>query len=158
VEVAMQNVTASTGAPAMDEVAADETNRLIASSKVEGTAVYNGQGERLGEVYNFMVDKYSGQVAYAVLSFGSFLGMGGSYHPLPWKILTYDTKRGGYVVDLDKDRLKEAPSYSGSETPNWDDQNWGTRIDAYYDRPNQPRDETKAGATVDDTFPLEPTA
>ena len=154
----MQNVTASTGAPTMDEVAANETNRLIASNKVEGTAVYNCQGERLGEVYNFMVDKYSGQVAYAVLSFGSFLGMGGSYHPLPWKILTYDTKRGGYVVDLDKDRLKEAPSYSGSEAPNWDDQNWGTRIDAYYDRPNQPRDETKAGATVDDTFPLEPTA
>jgi hypothetical protein len=64
-------------------VATDETNRLIASSKVEGTAVYNRQGERLGSVYNFMVDKVSGQVAYAVMSFGGFLGIGDSYHPLP---------------------------------------------------------------------------
>ena len=57
-------------------VAADETDRLIASNKVEGTAVYNRTGERLREIYNFMFDKYSGQVAYAVMSFGGFLGMG----------------------------------------------------------------------------------
>ena len=69
----MQTTTrAGTGS----SVATDETDRLIASNKVEGTAVYNRQGERLGEVYNFMVDKRSGQVAYAVLSFGGFLGMG----------------------------------------------------------------------------------
>ena len=86
-------------------VATDETDRLIASNKVEGTAVYNRQGERLGSVYNFMVDKRSGQVEYAVMSFGGFLGIGDSYHPLPWKSLTYDTSQGGYVVDLDKDRL-----------------------------------------------------
>src|SRR5207342_3019656 len=69
----------------------EETNRLIASDQVEGTAVYNTQAERLGSVYNFMVDKRSGQVEYAVMSFGGFLGMGDSYHPLPWKTLTYDT-------------------------------------------------------------------
>ena len=85
----------------------DETDRLIASNKVEGTAVYNRQGERLGSVYNFMVDKRSGQVEYAVLSFGGFLGIGDSYYPLPWKSLKYDTGQGGYVVDLDKDRLQE---------------------------------------------------
>ena len=88
--------------PAADEggaIAADETDRLIASNKVEGTAVYNRTGEHLGEVYNFMVDKYSGQVAYAVMSFGGFLGIGEKYHPLPWKVLTYDTSLGGYVVD-----------------------------------------------------------
>ena len=76
------------------DVAADETGRLIASNKVEGTAVYNREGERLGSVYNFMVDKVSGQVAYAVMSFGGFLGIGDSYHPLPWKSLTYDTEHG----------------------------------------------------------------
>jgi hypothetical protein len=102
-------------------VATDETDRLIASNKVEGTAVYNRKGERLGEVYNFMVDKRSGQVAYAVMSFGGFLGMGQSHHPLPWKVLTYDTGLGGYVVDLDRDRLQNAPSYVASETPNWSD-------------------------------------
>jgi hypothetical protein len=113
-------------------VATDETDRLIASNKVEGTAVYNRQGERLGSVYNFMVDKRSGQVEYAVMSFGGFLGIGDSYHPLPWKSLTYDTNQGGYVVDLDKNRLQGAPSYSSSEAPDWSDPSYGRRIDDYY--------------------------
>ena len=91
-------------------VATDETDRLIASNKVEGTAVYNRQSERLGSVYNFMVDKRSGQVEYAVMSFGGFLGIGDSYHPLPWKSLTYDTSQGGYVVDLDKNPCKGHPA------------------------------------------------
>ena len=99
--------TTGTGA---SSVATDETDRLIASDKVEGTAVYNRQGERLGEVHDFMVDKRSGQVEYAVMSFGGFLGIGQSYHPLPWQALTYDTHKGGYVVDLDKDRLQARPA------------------------------------------------
>jgi hypothetical protein len=109
-------------------VATDETDRLIASNKVEGTAVYNRQGEHLGEVYNFMVDKYSGQVAYAVMSFGGFLGIGESYHPLPWRVLDYDTRMGGYVVDLDKEKLRGAPSFARDETPEWN-REWGTRVD-----------------------------
>src|ERR671926_529074 len=106
---------------AATSVPVDETDRLISSSKVEGTAVYNTQGERLGTVSNFMVDKFTGQVAYAVLSFGGFLGLGESYHPLPWKVLTYDTKMGGYVVDLDKSKLEGAPSYTSGSEPNWGD-------------------------------------
>ena len=97
--------------PGGEGVAIDETKRLIASSKVEGTPVYNRAGENLGSVLNFMVDKYTGQVAYAVMSFGGFLGLGESYHPLPWKALTYDTRLGGYVVDLDKDQLADAPRH-----------------------------------------------
>jgi hypothetical protein len=124
--------TSTTAGPGTGAVATDETDRLIASDKVEGTAVYNRQGERLGSIYNFMVDKRSGQVEYAVLSFGGFLGIGDSYHPLPWKALTYDTSEGGYVVDLDKDRLQGAPSYSGSEAPDWSDPSFGRRIDDYY--------------------------
>ena len=127
----MQTTTTGTGTGA-GGVATDETDRLIASNKVEGTAVYNRQGERLGEVYNFMVDKRSGKVEYAVMSFGGFLGLGQSYHPLPWRVLTYDTGKGGYVVDLDKDRLRGAPSYTGSEAPNWRDPAYGRRIDDYY--------------------------
>ena len=115
-----------------DNIAIDETDRLIASDKVEGTAVYNRQGERLGTVHNFMVDKYTGQVAYAVMSFGGFLGMGESYHPLPWKVLTYDTRMGGYVVDLDKSKLEGAPSYTASESPDWSDRGYGRRIHDYY--------------------------
>jgi len=87
--------------------ATDETSDLIASNKVEGTAVYDSDGERLGTVYNFMVNKRSGQVAYAVMSFGGFLGIGESYHPLPWKALTYDTRQSGYVVEVSRERSRE---------------------------------------------------
>jgi hypothetical protein len=92
-------------------LATDETWSLIASDKVEGTAVYDGGGEKLGSVYNFMVNKRSGYVAYAVMSFGGWLGMGEKYHPLPWSTLTYDTDLGGYRVGVSKDRLRNAPSY-----------------------------------------------
>jgi sporulation protein YlmC with PRC-barrel domain len=113
------------------DVATDETDRLIASNKVEGAAVYNRQGERLGSVYNFMVDKYTGKVAYAVMSFGGFLGIGDSYHPLPWKSLTYDRSIGGYVVELDRSKLEGAPSYRPDEDP-WTDRDYGRRVYDYY--------------------------
>ena len=113
-------------------VATDETDRLIASDKVEGTPVYNPAGERIGEVYNFMVDKYSGRVAYAVMSFGGFLGIGQKYHPLPWRMLTYDTDLTGYVVDLDQEMLKGAPSFARDEVPDWGSRDWDTCIHDYY--------------------------
>jgi hypothetical protein len=105
-------------------VAKDETHDLIASNKVEGTAVYGRDGERLGSVYNFMVGKRSGQVAYAVMSFGGWLGMGERYHPLPWDALTYDTDLGGYVVGLTKERLRNAPSHSSDQNTTFDDAYW----------------------------------
>ena len=115
-------------------VATDETGELIASNKVEGTEVYNRQGEHLGEVYNFMVNKRSGQVEYAVMSFGGFLGVGESYHPLPWKALTYDTAQGGYVVDFDKRKLEGAPSYRAGGEPTYD-RAYGERVYGYYGLP-----------------------
>ena len=130
-----QRYTTGVGSGSSDStsgVAKDETDRLIASNKVEGTAVYNRQGEHLGQVYNFMVDKYTGQVAYAVMSFGGFLGLGESYHPLPWKVLTYDTKLGGYVVDLDRSKLENAPSYAAGSEPNWGDRAYGKGVHDYY--------------------------
>jgi hypothetical protein len=116
----------------------DETMRLIASDKVEGTAVYSRQGDRLGTVHNFMVDKYTGQVAYAIMSFGGFLGMGESYHPLPWRVLKYDVTQGGYVVDIDKSRLEKAPSYRENTLPNWADRDYGLGIDKYWGVPPYP--------------------
>lgn len=114
------------------EPATDETAELIASDKVEGTAVYDRQGNKLGSVHNFMVNKRSGQVAYAVMSFGGFLGIGESHHPLPWSELTYDTSLGGYVVNLTRERLEGAPTYSATDAPTWDDPAYTRRIDDYY--------------------------
>ena len=116
-----------------DRLAADETDRLISSEKVEGTAVYNRNGDHLGSIHHLMIDKYTGQVAYVVMSFGGFLGIGESYHPLPWKMLTYDTRLGGYVVDhLDRSRLERAPSYTSRDMPNWSDRAYTSRIDQYW--------------------------
>ncbi|AEG50631.1 PRC-barrel domain protein [Sphingobium chlorophenolicum L-1] len=115
----------------VDTIETDETSRLIASNKVEGTAVYNRQNERLGSIYNFMVDKKNGQVEYAVLQFGGFLGIGNDYYPLPWSILSYDTSQGGYVIDLDKDVLEQAPRYSAGNEPAYD-KNYGNSVYDYY--------------------------
>ena len=116
----------------MGRLATDETNRLISSDKVEGTPVYNPKGERLGKVHHLMIDKYTGHVAYAVMSFGGFLGIGEKYYPLPWKMLTYDPRMGGYVVDLDRDRIEKAPSYTDRDMPDWSDRSYIKRIEEYW--------------------------
>lgn len=95
----------------------DENIRLISSSKVEGTAVVGRNGESLGKIENFMVDKYSGRVAYAVLSFGGTFGLGESLFPLPWSYLTYDEHKDGYVLDLTKEQLANAPKFTKSDAP-----------------------------------------
>jgi len=65
------------------------------------------------------------------MSFGGFLGVGDSYHPLPWNVLTYDTSRGGYVVDLDKQVLQDAPSYKSGQEPEYD-RAYGEQVYGYY--------------------------
>ena len=109
----------------------DETNRLISSEKVEGTSVYNRNGDHLGTVDHLMIDKFTGHVEFVVMSFGGFLGIGESYHPLPWKVLTYDTHMGGYVIDADRSRLERAPRYTSSSMPDWD-RPYRSRIDEYW--------------------------
>jgi hypothetical protein len=86
----------------------DENAAVISAGKVTGTAVYNTAGEHLGEIHDVMLDKRSGKIAYAVMSFGGFLGLGERYHPLPWATLKYDTRQGGYVVGVTIDQLKGA--------------------------------------------------
>lgn len=113
------------------DIATNETSGLIASNKVEGTAVYNRDGEKLGSIYNFMVDKRDGKVEYAVLQFGGFLGIGSDYYPLPWEMLTYDTAQGGYVVTLDKAVLDKAPRYTRDAEPSFDRQ-YGRDVYGYY--------------------------
>jgi sporulation protein YlmC with PRC-barrel domain len=108
-----------------------EGGALIASDRVEGTTVYNRQGDKLGHISNFMVDKRSGQVRYAVLSFGGFLGIGNDHYPLPWSMLEYDTGKGGYVVELDKAVLDNAPRYEAQSRPDYDER-YGRSVYDYY--------------------------
>lgn len=112
-------------------LARDETGHLIASNKVEGTAVYGRDGERLGDIYNFMVDKRSGHVEYAVMSYGGFLGMGMRYYPLPWDMLSYDTRQGGYRVQLTERDLESAPSFDRNSEPRYD-RSYSGRVHDYY--------------------------
>jgi hypothetical protein len=122
----------SANMPRSGDVATNETYNLIPADKVTGTAVYNRQGEKLGSVYDVMLNKTTGQVAYAIMSFGGFLGMGESYHPLPWRALRYDTRQDGYIVDIDRQRLEAAPNYTASAEPDWSDRGYGQSIDRYY--------------------------
>jgi sporulation protein YlmC with PRC-barrel domain len=113
----------------------DTTNpagTLIAAHQVQGTTVYNIAHEKLGSVEDIMIDKASGRIAYAVLSFGGFLGIGDRFYPLPWEKLRYNTQVGGYVVDVDRETLEGAPSYTDTETASWDDKTWGRDVYAHY--------------------------
>ena len=110
----------------------EETPSLISASKVQGTSVYNAAGEDLGSVHDLMIDKRSGEVAYAVMSFGGFLGIGERYHPLPWHLLTYDEDKGGYNVDLSTERLRAGPSYSELELDRFIGEGGGRQVKDYY--------------------------
>jgi len=112
--------------------ALDENASVISASKVTGTKVFNTNGDHLGEIHDVMLDKRSGKIAYAVMSFGGFLGIGERYHALPWSALKYDTRQGGYVVGLSVEQLKGAPTYAADELPTWGDRAYEARIHEYY--------------------------
>lgn len=78
-----------------------------------------------------MVEKRSGKVEYAVLQFGGLFGLGSDYYPLPWDVLTYDTDQGGYVVNLDKSVLEQAPRYAGDSEPAFD-RDYGREVYGHY--------------------------
>ncbi|MFM9978440.1 MAG: PRC-barrel domain-containing protein [Sphingomonadaceae bacterium] len=115
----------------METTTASGHTSLIASDRVEGTTVYNRQGEKLGTVHNLMIDKMSGEVEYANLSFGGLFGIGSSLHPLPWDVLDYSDEQGGYVVDLDPEMLKNAPSYERETSPAFD-RDYNRGVNEYY--------------------------
>lgn len=117
--------TSTTSGPVQDPD--DTSGGLIAASKVNGTVVYDLKGDRIGKVEDIMVDKLSGQVRYAVLSFGGFLGIGSEYYPLPWQKLHYDTGLGGFRLDITRETLEKAPKYSPDTS--WSD--WRA-VDTYY--------------------------
>jgi hypothetical protein len=110
-----------------------DTPTLIASDRVEGTPVYGADGRHIGHIERIILEKRGGRVAYAVLSFGGFLGMGQNHYPLPWDILRYDEQLDGYRVDLTKEQVEGAPRVS-DEGSDWYRDN-GRRVYDYYGVP-----------------------
>jgi PRC-barrel domain len=111
---------------------ARETISLIASDKVEGTNVYRSDGEKIGEIERVMIDKITGKVAYAVMSFGGFFGVGEHYYPVPWSLLTYNDRLGGYEVNISDQQLRDAPKYARNASWDWADRNRGQQVNEYY--------------------------
>jgi hypothetical protein len=109
-----------------------ETGNLIGSDKVEGTAVYGGDKAKIGSIERVMIDKQSGRVSYAVLSFGGFLGIGDDHYPLPWQSLKYDTNLGGYVTGITEQQLRGAPKYGNDNSWNWSDPERARAVNDYY--------------------------
>src|SRR6266700_2682275 len=109
-----------------------ETSNLIGSDKVEGTPVCRPNGDRVGQIERIMIDKLGGKVAYAVMSFGGFLGMGEDYYPLPWSVLTYNPALGGYEINVTEQQLKNAPNYSRHDSRDWADRARTEKVSHYY--------------------------
>jgi hypothetical protein len=95
---------------------------IIESDRVEGTAVFDANGRRIGEIQRLLIEKVSGQVLYADMTFGGFLGLGAHHHTIPWGKLAYDTTLGGYRTDITEEQVRGAPTFSAGETA-WSDRN-----------------------------------
>jgi hypothetical protein len=108
---------------------------LIESDRVEGTTVYDPKGTNIGSIKRLMIEKLSGRVAYAVASFGGFLGMGEDHYTLPWNKLTYDTGLGGYRTDVTEDQLRGAPAFSRDRNYTWSDRERERELHDYWRSP-----------------------
>ena len=105
---------------------------LIESDRVEGTTMYDPRGNDIGSIKRLMIDKLSGRVAYAVMSFGGFLGIGEDEYAIPWSKLTYDPSLGGYRTDITEDQLKGAPAFSRDRQYDWSDREREQELHDYY--------------------------
>lgn len=105
---------------------------LISSERVQGTTVYGMDGRQIGEIDHLMIEKISGKVAYAVMSFGGFLGLGESHYPIPWGSLHYNTELQGYQTNVTEDQLRDAPEFSDDS---WTDPTWERRVHDHYRAP-----------------------
>lgn len=105
---------------------------LMGAETLVGNDVYNCQDEDIGDIKEIMLDMSSGKVCYAVLSFGSFLGMGEKLFAVPWTALKLDTEHKRFILDVTKDRLKDAPGFDKSDWPDMADNSWSNDIHTYY--------------------------
>jgi sporulation protein YlmC with PRC-barrel domain len=104
-------------------------HQLISSEDVEGTKVYDPKGSKIGEIDHLMIDKISGRVTYAVMSFGGFLGLGHSHYPLPWSALKYNVRLDGYETNVTEQQLRDAPAFSDDS---WQSRDWETKTHTHY--------------------------
>lgn len=114
------------------EVMARETARLIASDKVEGTPVRRSNGDKLGTIQRVMIDKRTGKVAYAVMTFGGFLGIGDEYRALPWSVLRYNPELDAYELNVTEDQLRNAPALATGWDTGVIGRDWERNIHDYY--------------------------
>lgn len=105
---------------------------LMGANTLVGNDVYNRQEESLGDIKEIMLDTHTGRVSYAVLSFGGFLGMGEKLFAVPWSALTLDPANKRFILDIGKERLKDAPGFDKDHWPNMADQTWTREIHSYY--------------------------
>jgi len=108
------------------------TPTTVSASKVIGEAVVNRQDESIGEIHELVIDTDSGVIAYAVLSFGGFLGVGNKLFAIPWRALELSPKEMKLILNVDKEVLKNAPGFDKEHWPNFADRTWGQSIYKYY--------------------------
>ncbi|MGA0598598.1 PRC-barrel domain-containing protein [Enterovirga sp. CN4-39] len=125
-------VTGQTSGDAAAGIPTPAGNSLIASDRVEGTPVRRPDGEKIGTIERLMIDKLSGKVAYAVMSFGGFLGLGEDYHTIPWSALKYNTALDAYEMNLTEDQLRDAPRRTGEGRDPSFDRDWEEHVHRYY--------------------------
>jgi hypothetical protein len=118
----------------MDETATSTrpSRAFIESDRVEGTAVHDTDGKRLGYIKRLIIEKVSGRVSYVVISFGD---ADESPHAVPWGKLQYDSSLGGYHTNITERQLREAPAFARQEDHDWSDLERGDELDAYYSIP-----------------------
>ena len=107
---------------------------LLSASTITGDEVYNMQDEELGTIHDVMLDITEGKIRYAVLSSGGFLGMGDHLFAIPWRALKQDKENKRFVLDVDAQRLKNAPGFDKDNWPNMADPTWSSTIESYYPR------------------------
>lgn len=105
---------------------------IVRADEVIGVKVINTADEDLGKIYQIVLDKVSGQVKYVVLESGSFLGMGGKLFAIPWNAIHYDNEEEAFVLNVNKERLKNAPGFDKNNWPVFSDEKWGKSISDYY--------------------------
>jgi sporulation protein YlmC with PRC-barrel domain len=109
-----------------------QANPMVSSHDVTGTKVFSPNGEHIGDIDHLVIDKKSGTIAYAVMHFGGFLGLGEQEYSIPWKKLDYNTEKEGFVTDITKEQLEGAPERSD----NWyADEKWRERTYLHYGVP-----------------------
>jgi hypothetical protein len=106
---------------------------VVLASRILGEAVVNRQQEDLGKIHELVLDAQEGRLAYAVLSFGGFMGMGNKLFALPWRAFEFSKTEEKLILNVDKEKLKDAPGFDqDTPWPDFADRVWGNSIDAYY--------------------------